>query len=461
MKYSMLIIGFCALALTINAQQRTGINTTNPQRALDVSGTGVQYMRVHAKSGANKSGVEFVLGNPGGVSDWSVTNDDGNFRISTTDGPIGPFTYSPIVIDPDGNFAVGDALPDSPLHIQWGNMVSNSGNAYLRIGEAGGPSLLLDRQGLHAANAGASSSLYMQTIPGWTYFGRYNPSSTYVVDGNVSIGANLSEARLNINTSNWQMILKNYELPYNSWRIGASSAGWSGIGDDKLVFSPTVSADQGVLVLSTISDNDGTDAPIMLRTSDFQSLLMDGNEIDSKTALFINYNNAFNTYFNVNGGNVGIGTTNPLAKLHIKSNVAALAVEQPGLMWQLALQGNGDIGFYNYNGLVALINWANGGWVVLSDSTKKAAIRPLKNATNMIEQVQLKTYTYKHDATSKQDMGVIAQELVSVVPHAVYEMDGQYGVAYDQLSALAVKGIQEQQTRIEALLELAKSTALE
>ena len=51
----------------------------------------------------------------------------------------------------------------------------------------------------------------------------------------------------------------------------------------------------------------------------------------------------------------------------------------------------------------------------------------------------------------------MAQELEHVLPEAVFQDDNQYGVSYDQLTALAIRGIQEQQTEILELQALAAS----
>lgn len=65
------------------------------------------------------------------------------------------------------------------------------------------------------------------------------------------------------------------------------------------------------------SDNDGTTATLKI-TSGSQTMLLDGNEIDALVdALNLNHNSNLNVLLANGGGNVGIGTTNPVAKLDV------------------------------------------------------------------------------------------------------------------------------------------------
>jgi hypothetical protein len=49
-------------------------------------------------------------------------------------------------------------------------------------------------------------------------------------------------------------------------------------------------------------------------------MFLDGNEIDMNETSYINYNSGSNTIINGQSGSVGIGTLNPLGKVHIKTN---------------------------------------------------------------------------------------------------------------------------------------------
>lgn len=68
------------------------------------------------------------------------------------------------------------------------------------------------------------------------------------------------------------------------------------------------------------ADNDGSTATLKI-TSGTQNMLLDGNEIDSADALYLNNNNNANVILANGGGKVGIGTTSPAGKLDVKGLV--------------------------------------------------------------------------------------------------------------------------------------------
>jgi trimeric autotransporter adhesin len=55
------------------------------------------------------------------------------------------------------------------------------------------------------------------------------------------------------------------------------------------------------------------------------------------------------------------------------------------------------------------------------------------------------------DGNGKSDVGFIAQEIELVIPEVVTGEEGNKGISYGNLVAIAFKAIQEQQTQIEAL----------
>ena len=59
---------------------------------------------------------------------------------------------------------------------------------------------------------------------------------------------------------------------------------------------------------------------------------------------------------------------------------------------------------------------------------------------------------YKSEAGLLKDVGVIAQDIVKVVPEAVHKREnGFLSVKYDKIVPLLIEGIKEQQTQIEEL----------
>jgi hypothetical protein len=88
--------------------------------------------------------------------------------------------------------------------------------------------------------------------------------------------------------------------------------------------------------------NDGTTATLKLESGD-QSMLLDGNEIDGKTSLRLNSESGSDVTICQNAGNVGVGISSPMVKLHISGNEnsgtdATVRIVSPGQ--HMMLDGN-------------------------------------------------------------------------------------------------------------------------
>lgn len=81
--------------------------------------------------------------------------------------------------------------------------------------------------------------------------------------------------------------------------------------------------------------------------------------------------------------------------------------------------------------------------IVASDIRLKDDILPIENALDKLEKIR--GYTYKYKDTGEKCAGVIAQELIKILPEAVKlnsETD-MYGVKYDAIIALLIEAIHE------------------
>jgi hypothetical protein len=111
------------------------------------------------------------------------------------------------------------------------------------------------------------------------------------------------------------------------------------------------------------------------------------------------------------GGNVGIGTMSPGYKLHV----------------------NGDI-------------YATGNITAYSDKRAKSDIQKIENALDKLEQLNGYTFTMN----DKRYTGVIAQEVLPVLPEAVTgSEETNYAVAYGNMMGLIIEAIKELKKKIE------------
>jgi hypothetical protein len=435
-----------------NGQQRVGINTTTPVRPLEIRGSIFEYMRIHSSTaGGARVGLELLRGDENSAGDWLVENHGGILKYYYGTDNFASTGDEMMRINTSGHVGIGTSAPLTRLHIDGGEDASGTLDGYLMLGNKTSSNLIMDNNEIMARLDGAPATLYIQTGGGDTWFGNGN---VYMGSGggNVSIGNAGLHERLNVNGTTYQVQLRNPEDALNDWYIGASANSWQ-TGDDQLLFSPTSGHLNSTLRLKRVTENTGTEAPVMITSPSTQTLYLDGNEIDSKTPLYINNNSDEETYINPSGGKVGIGTTNPDGLLTIRTSEFGLGLQRDFGTWWITPTSSGYVNFYKNTSLLAYFSYDNGGdWIAVSDRRLKENIKPLQPVMDKINQLKLYTYSFKHDPNSRKDVGVIAQEAEALFPEVVSYTNDQYGVCYDQLTVIGIKGIQEQQERLEALM---------
>jgi uncharacterized protein YqkB len=152
------------------------------------------------------------------------------------------------------------------------------------------------------------------------------------------------------------------------------------------------------------------------------------------------------------GGNVGIGTTSPLALLNVMGTVRINSTSAPDANYYLQLE--------NSSAQKAKAN----AWDTYSDSRIKTNRQPIINAIDKINLLN-PTYYNQHDSYVENDLlnidynnsykslGFIAQEVYEVIPEAVNmgTTNELWAMDYTKLIPVLTKAIQEQQALIKAL----------
>ena len=187
----------------------------------------------------------------------------------------------------------------------------------------------------------------------------------------------------------------------------------------------------------------------------------------------------YHLYVN-SSGNVGIGTTSPQAALHInKSGVPQLLLDAGGNTtgdivvpdgeilqighWnnstttytdRFRMNISGDIGInttspqykLDVDGTIR----ATGDIIAYSDARVKENVETVSNALDKV--TAMRGVGYNKIGEEKRSVGVIAQELLEIVPEAVHQDEnGMYSVAYGNLVGVLIEAMKEQQSQINEL----------
>lgn len=165
--------------------------------------------------------------------------------------------------------------------------------------------------------------------------------------------------------------------------------------------------------------------------------------------------------YSSNTGNVGIGTSNPLIKLHIKQNIANAAIqwehESQNDRWSIGIGTNTlNCRFQFNNALRGQISSVDGSFVVGSDFQLKQEIESISDLLQKTMLLKPSKYFYKssRNIAKNKSIGFIAQDVEKIFPEIVYDSDdGLKGLNYAAFGVIAIKAIQEQQEIINNLQE--------
>jgi hypothetical protein len=173
----------------------------------------------------------------------------------------------------------------------------------------------------------------------------------------------------------------------------------------------------------------------------------------------------------IKDGNVGIGTTNPAARLHVAGGnirIGTLEEIQDGGSFLIQVNsnfapetnGNRTLGNSTYRWSTV---YATNGTINTSDSRDKKNIQSINYGINDLMKLKPVSYQWKNEENQSSKLGLLAQDLLGVIPEVVkthewessedtsegrmVEME-RYGVYYADLIPVLIKSIQDQQGEI-------------
>ena len=93
----------------------------------------------------------------------------------------------------------------------------------------------------------------------------------------------------------------------------------------------------------------------------------------------------------------------------------------------------------------------SGDVVAYSDSRVKTNLKKIGGALEKLSKINGYTFNRTDDLLPKRYAGVIAQEVIEVLPEVVYEQDDKLSVAYGNLVALMIEAVKELEVRVSHL----------
>jgi hypothetical protein len=479
--------GIITLTGTVSTTGFVGIGTSSPSEALTVNGNGI-FSSTSSLPILNITNTQTATSNPEMFALLKPTMTAGEFmsfemgtsrstnnvgliqftkQTANTDNTIGFGFYGSnnlFTIKPSGtvtssgliNANAGITIANSQTLNVGTSGTGNTCNVYgvLNIGTGYSASNILNVYGISNFSAINTNNTITVSSPGtiatttlsttgFVGIGTSSPSEALNVMGNIRLGpATDTNADYYIKCAG-QMF------------ISANEAATQDNSSTSLVLSSGVAPNQSLFTLVGSSTN----KYISLSTSNSERMRIDSNGYVGIATTSPGTSHAL-TVSNgilVNGPS---GETDPIAYGNLQ---VCLNDTNIGTRAHLTLIRTGNsIGYFKVNTsnqlVVSMVNngvfLANGGtsWSAVSDRTMKTDFQDITSPLDKLVQIKGLFYRYLADPVNTKRVGVIAQDVQSVLPEAVTEnVDGILGVSYTELVPLLIESCKQLKSEVDTL----------
>ena len=292
----------------------------------------------------------------------------------------------------------------TPLTLQASSFTFDTGN--VGIGTTS-PGYKLDVLG---------DSRFTGTISGNSNFELTNASGPYVLVGEGTGASQYGVMDWDATNNRLRIATQPYAFGANGGQINLTTGGSVGIG--------TTAPSQQLHVAASLTDNVGitvqnTNASY---SSQYRWLNSGGSQVaaitwvPSDSSIRI-WNNGNDRIIINSGGSVGIGTTSPSYLLDVSGTIRA----------------TGDV-------------------IAYSDARVKENVETISNALETVTSLRGVSYTRKDTDDKSRKVGVIAQEVLDILPEVVQQdTNGNYSVAYGNIVGVLIEAIKELKAEINEL----------
>ncbi len=463
-------IGTTATSWAGNSTYPTIFSSTSDQWVM-FTNPHISYTQngINGFSGSMTGATLRMAGDPTAASYWDAgpgTSGAGADKFS-----IGRNSSSYFIVDNSGNVGIGTTSPGAQYKIEV------SGGDITNYPSYTHPNCALSWTCI-STHVFTSHHYYgiNETAP--IYLGESNP---IIIRGNVGIGTNVPGTN-KLQIGSGSDVLGNNALSVVGGDVTIDGAGTA--RDPSMYFRYTsstanIKSDGHLSFLTGASPSEkmrvSTSGDVGIGTTSPNTYLQvgdaDGKPVTALTG-YIYYPNIYNKNTKIYEN--GSGNNFPAAVMGESSTGRGIVgVTQSGAgVYGTAVNGTGK-GVYGMGGTYSVVGYnenvngyaiycdsvtnvngcgGNRYWYYSSDERKKENITTVNEALLKIMQLRGVGFNWKNDPDKKHQIGLIAQEVMTIVPEAVgQDPEGNYTMADGPLVALLTSAIKEQQKQIEEL----------